>query len=150
MERLHGEQFPAIRAAKDAVLDWLLWYNRQRMHSTLNYVSPAPYEQAWNQKQQGRGTDDLPESMEETMTPFLPPFPQTLEIACGDSHTSTATTTTGIQSPNLLSYGIRILRASSYILADGCFGRILQNQSHKCLSSIWRQARWTKPREFSM
>jgi transposase InsO family protein len=96
VERLHGEPFPTIRAAKDAVLDWLLWYNRRRMHSTLNYVSPAQYEQDWKQKQQGRGTDGLPESMEETMKPFLPPFPQTLEIACGDSHTSTATTTTGI------------------------------------------------------
>jgi putative transposase len=96
VERLHGEQFPTLRAAKDAVLDWLLWYNGQRMHSTLNYVSPARYEQDWNQAQQGRGSDGLMESMEETMKPFLPPFPQTLEIACGDSHTSTATTTTGI------------------------------------------------------
>ncbi len=96
VERLHGEQFPTLRAAKDEVLDWLLWYNRQRMHSTLNYVSPAQYEQDWNQKQQGRGTDGLLESMEETMNPFLPPFPQTLEIAGGDSHPSTATTTTGI------------------------------------------------------
>ena len=96
VERLHGEQFPTIRAAKDEVLAWLLWYNRQRMHSTLNYVSPVQYEQQWHQTQQGRGTDGLMERVEETMKPFLPPFPQTLEIARGDSHTSTATTTTGI------------------------------------------------------
>ena len=47
VERLHGERFQTIRQAKDAVLDWLLWYNRQRMHSTLNYLSPAEYESRW-------------------------------------------------------------------------------------------------------
>ncbi len=26
---------------------WLLWYNRTRMHSTLNYVSPMQFEQSW-------------------------------------------------------------------------------------------------------
>jgi putative transposase len=47
VERLHGERFTTIRQAKDAVLDWLLWYNRQRMHSTLNYLSPAEFESRW-------------------------------------------------------------------------------------------------------
>lgn len=40
VERMHGERFETIRQAKDAVLDRLLWYNRKRMHSTLNYASP--------------------------------------------------------------------------------------------------------------
>jgi len=40
VERLHGERFKTIREAKDEVIAWLLWYNRTRMHSTLNYVSP--------------------------------------------------------------------------------------------------------------
>jgi putative transposase len=48
VERLHGERFETIRQAKDAVLDWLLWYNRKRMHSTLNYVSPVEFEHGWN------------------------------------------------------------------------------------------------------
>ncbi len=47
VERLHGERFQTIRQAKDAVLAWLLWYNRQRMHSTLNYLSPAEFESRW-------------------------------------------------------------------------------------------------------
>lgn len=47
VERLHGERFESIRQAKDAVLAWLLWYNRQRMHSTLNYLSPAEFESRW-------------------------------------------------------------------------------------------------------
>ena len=44
VERLHGERFETIRQAKDVVLAWLLWYNRQRMHSTLNYFSPVEFE----------------------------------------------------------------------------------------------------------
>ena len=50
VERLHGERFASIRQAKDAVLAWLLWYNRQRMHSTLNYLSPVEFECHWENK----------------------------------------------------------------------------------------------------
>jgi putative transposase len=46
VERLHGERFETIRQAKDAVLAWLLWYNWQRIHSTLNYLSPVEFENA--------------------------------------------------------------------------------------------------------
>ncbi len=38
-------EFRNQRQAKDATLDWLLWYNGSRMHSTLNYLSPAQFEQ---------------------------------------------------------------------------------------------------------
>ncbi len=47
VERLHGQRFETIREAKDEVIAWLLWYNRTRMHSTLNYVSPVEFEQDW-------------------------------------------------------------------------------------------------------
>ena len=47
VERLYGQRFETIREAKDEVLAWLLWYNRTRMHSTLNYVSPVQFEQDW-------------------------------------------------------------------------------------------------------
>jgi putative transposase len=47
VERLHGERFETIRAAKDAVIAWLLWYNRAHMHSTPNCLSPMRFEQDW-------------------------------------------------------------------------------------------------------
>lgn len=47
VERLHGACFETIRQAKDEVLNWLLWYNQTRMHSTLGYVSPMQFEQDW-------------------------------------------------------------------------------------------------------
>jgi transposase InsO family protein len=45
VERLHGKRFRSIREAKDEALDWLLWYNQKWLHSTLDYLSPAQYEQ---------------------------------------------------------------------------------------------------------
>jgi putative transposase len=51
VERLHGETFMTVRAAKDAVMNWILWYNQERMHSTIGYQSPAEFEQAWEQVQ---------------------------------------------------------------------------------------------------
>ena len=47
VERLHGQRFETIREAKDETIAWLLWYNRTRMHSTLNYISPMQFEQDW-------------------------------------------------------------------------------------------------------
>jgi transposase InsO family protein len=47
VERLHGQRFQTIRDAKDETISWLLWYNRTRMHSTLNYVSPIEFERDW-------------------------------------------------------------------------------------------------------
>ena len=49
VERLHGQRFETIREAKDETISWLLWYNRTRMHSTLNYVSPMQFEQDWTE-----------------------------------------------------------------------------------------------------
>ena len=47
VERLHGQHFETVRQAKDEALDWLLWYNQTRLHSTLNYISPMQYQQNW-------------------------------------------------------------------------------------------------------
>jgi putative transposase len=51
VEWLHGQRFATIREARYAVLEWLRWYNRTRMHSTLHYSSPAKYEQRCNEQQ---------------------------------------------------------------------------------------------------
>ena len=47
VERLYGQKFETRRQAKDEVIDWLLWYNQTRLHSTLAYVSPIRFEQNW-------------------------------------------------------------------------------------------------------
>jgi putative transposase len=46
-ELLRGRVFPTRAAARTAVFDYLeLWYNRHRRHSSLNYQSPAQFEES--------------------------------------------------------------------------------------------------------
>ena len=45
VERLHGMRFETRRRAKDEVIDWLVWHNSRRLHSTLGYTGPMQYEQ---------------------------------------------------------------------------------------------------------
>ena len=42
--RLHGMRFETRRQAMDEVIDWLMFYNHRRLHSTLGYVSPMKFE----------------------------------------------------------------------------------------------------------
>ncbi|QNP49232.1 IS3 family transposase [Diaphorobacter aerolatus] len=51
VERLHGQRFVTRRQAKDEVIDWMLWYNHSRLHSTLAHVSPMQFEKDWHAAQ---------------------------------------------------------------------------------------------------
>lgn len=45
VERVGGQAYPSRRAARADLFEYIeVWYNRQRRHSTLGYVSPAEYE----------------------------------------------------------------------------------------------------------
>ena len=50
--RLYGRRFATRREAMDEVIDWLMFYNHRRLHSTLGYVSPMKFEQCWFAAQQ--------------------------------------------------------------------------------------------------
>ena len=45
VERIHDNRLGSRRQAKDEVIDWLAFYNRTRMHSTLGYMSPMKFEE---------------------------------------------------------------------------------------------------------
>ena len=45
VERIHGKHLETRRQAKDEVIDWLLFYNRKRTHSTLGYFSPVAFDE---------------------------------------------------------------------------------------------------------
>jgi len=45
VERLHGIRFTSRLEAKDTAMDWMMFYNRGWMHSTLGYVSPMDFEE---------------------------------------------------------------------------------------------------------
>ncbi|MHB1700797.1 MAG: DDE-type integrase/transposase/recombinase [Acidobacteriaceae bacterium] len=42
VERLHGRTFHSHRDAKDATLDWLLWYNGSSSKPTLEHTPSQP------------------------------------------------------------------------------------------------------------
>jgi putative transposase len=46
-----GERFESHAAAKDELFDYIeVFYNQQRRHSALGYLSPAAFERAWRQE----------------------------------------------------------------------------------------------------
>jgi putative transposase len=46
-ELIDGRHFPSREAARIAIFDYIeSFYNRQRRHSSLGYLSPSDYEQA--------------------------------------------------------------------------------------------------------
>lgn len=45
-ELIHSQIFATQEVAKTAIVEWIeVFYNRQRLHSTLNYCSPVEFEQ---------------------------------------------------------------------------------------------------------
>ncbi|MGF6972352.1 transposase InsO family protein [Paraburkholderia sp. JPY465] len=38
----------------DEIVDWLVFYNARRLHSTLDYVSPMTFEKIWAAAQRGQ------------------------------------------------------------------------------------------------
>jgi transposase InsO family protein len=45
-ELVHHEQYPTREAARQSLFEYIeVFYNRQRRHSSLGYLSPAEYEQ---------------------------------------------------------------------------------------------------------
>ncbi len=54
VERLHDMCFETRRQAQDEVIDWLAFYNRRRMHSTLGYTRPMAFEENWRRQQKAQ------------------------------------------------------------------------------------------------
>ncbi len=78
VERLHGPRLATRQQAKDEVLDWLHWYNRKRLHSTLHYWSPMEYERKWKQRTTpavSGPTRSSEEAMEKRESPNRFPLP---------------------------------------------------------------------------
>jgi len=54
-ELLHRRPFATRANARRAIFTWINWYNRTRLHSTLNYHSPLEWEQRYRQQHTHHG-----------------------------------------------------------------------------------------------
>lgn len=48
---VHGHKFATREEARQAVMDWMAFYNHRRLHSSLGYLSPMRFEQRWYEAQ---------------------------------------------------------------------------------------------------
>jgi transposase InsO family protein len=47
-ELVYETHFTTREEARRAVFEWLVWYNRERLHSSIAYMSPMEFEESWD------------------------------------------------------------------------------------------------------
>ena len=50
-ELVDDTHFSTKEEARRAIFEWIIWYNHERLHSSLGYVPPREFEEAWHTNQ---------------------------------------------------------------------------------------------------
>jgi transposase InsO family protein len=56
-ELLNREAFATLTEIRHQLASHRLWYNQERIHSSLDYITPEEYHQAWKDKKQERSLE---------------------------------------------------------------------------------------------
>ncbi len=41
----YSDNFETVEEARIAIFDWINWYNKERIHSSIRYLSPVKFEE---------------------------------------------------------------------------------------------------------
>jgi len=50
-ELVYETHFATKDEARRAVFEWLIWYNNERLHSSIDYMSPMEFEESWDNQE---------------------------------------------------------------------------------------------------
>jgi putative transposase len=50
-ELVYETHFTTREEARQAVFEWLIWYNHERFHSSIGYMSPVEFEESWDNQE---------------------------------------------------------------------------------------------------
>jgi putative transposase len=50
-ELVDDAHFATKEDARLAIFEWIMWYNNERLHSSLGYASPQEFEESWSNQE---------------------------------------------------------------------------------------------------
>lgn len=70
-EEVWIKEYDSIFSAEQSIAEWICKYNHERIHSSLNYLTPVEFKEEWIQKQTACSSQDQPSKVDEGFNNML-------------------------------------------------------------------------------